>query len=271
MKNLITRTITGIVIAGIIISFLFIGKFTFGVLFILILGGCLLEFYGISGISGISPAKYVGIISSLVLFEISYLIAAFNYDQNLYFAIFPFLLLYSIAELYRKQKKPLENIALGILGFIYIATPLSMVNYLVFFNGEYNPNLIITMFVLIWIYDSGAYLVGVSFGKHRLFERISPKKSWEGAIGGTLFTLVASWFISQLIIDIQLIHWLIMALLIVISSTFGDLSESMIKRQLNIKDSGSLFPGHGGLLDRFDSLLFAIPVVLAYVKIFVEI
>jgi len=129
--------------------------------------------------------------------------------------------------------------------------------------------LLIALFSLIWIYDSGAYLVGVSIGKHRLFERISPKKSWEGAIGGTVFAVAAAYFISGLIPEIKMIHWIAISVVLVISATFGDLTESMFKRYFGIKDSGHILPGHGGMLDRFDSLFFVVPAVFAYIKIFI--
>ena len=124
--------------------------------------------------------------------------------------------------------------------------------------------------MIIWVHDSGAYLVGVSIGRHRLFERISPKKSWEGAIGGTLTAILAAWFIAKYIPEISLLHWIIISVLVVVFSTFGDLTESMFKRYFGIKDSGNILPGHGGILDRFDSLLFAAPVLVAYLKLFIE-
>jgi phosphatidate cytidylyltransferase len=134
----------------------------------------------------------------------------------------------------------------------------------------YTPKLLIALFSLIWIYDSGAYLVGISIGKHRLFERISPKKSWEGAVGGTMSALIAAYFIAGFIPEIKLAHWLAIGFLTVVSATFGDLTESMLKRYFGIKDSGNLLPGHGGILDRFDSLFFAAPVLVFYLKLFVE-
>jgi phosphatidate cytidylyltransferase len=178
------------------------------------------------------------------------------------------------AELYRKKDKSVENIAVTIFSIVYLAIPLSLVNYLVFpeifKENTYTPKLLIALFILIWIYDSGAYLVGVSIGKHRLFERISPKKSWEGAIGGALIAMLAAWLISGFIPEIKLIHWIAISILTVISSTFGDLTESLFKRLFGIKDSGTIFPGHGGVLDRFDSLFFAVPVIVMYLKLFIE-
>ena len=132
-------------------------------------------------------------------------------------------------------------------------------------NVSYTPVLLLSFFALIWIYDTGAYLFGVTFGKHRLFERISPKKSWEGAIGGAIFAILASLLINHLFPGyLTVLQWIGFAFIVVVFGTWGDLVESMIKRSLNVKDSGNLIPGHGGILDRIDSSLLAGPAVVIY-------
>ena len=127
--------------------------------------------------------------------------------------------------------------------------------------------MLLAVFVTIWVNDTGAYLVGVTLGKHRLFERISPKKSWEGFIGGALFALLSGYIFSLFIPEINLLNWMIFSELIVIFGTFGDLTESLIKRTLEVKDSGNIIPGHGGLLDRFDSMLLAAPVIYLFLNV----
>jgi phosphatidate cytidylyltransferase len=171
-----------------------------------------------------------------------------------------------ILELYRKQTNPIHNWAYFILGQIFIALPFSLLNFILFIN-DWQPLVLLSVFVTIWVNDTGAYLTGVTIGKHRLFERISPKKSWEGFIGGAVFALLSGYIFSLLIPGIQLINWLIFSEIIVVFGTFGDLIESLMKRTVGVKDSGDLIPGHGGLLDRFDSMLLAAPVIFIYLSL----
>ncbi|BBE16588.1 phosphatidate cytidylyltransferase [Aquipluma nitroreducens] len=275
MKKLITRTITGIVLVLVMLTAIFVSSYSYAILFLIILIASIHEFTNLFKESEVRPNSYFSYLVSICLFIVTFLIAKGIVEVRYFLALLPFFLMIMAAELYRKQNKPVENIAVTIFGIIYLAIPVSLINFLVFpeilsSTNAYTPKLLIALFSLIWIYDSGAYLVGVSIGKHRLFERISPKKSWEGAIGGTLIAITASYFISSVIPEINLIHWIAISVLTVVSSTFGDLTESMFKRYFGIKDSANVLPGHGGLLDRFDSLFFAAPMVVIYLKLFVE-
>jgi phosphatidate cytidylyltransferase len=274
LKKLITRTVTGIVLVLVMLTAILASQYSFALLFLAILIASVNEFSNLYKQSEVRPNQFFAYSVSTILFAVSFLIAKGILESKYFFGLLPFFLMVMAAELYRKKDKPAENIAVTIFSIIYLAIPLSLINFLVFpelFGGNaYTPKILIALFALIWIYDSGAYLVGVSIGKHRLFERISPKKSWEGAIGGTLIAIAASYFISGFIPEIKLIHWFAISILTVVSSSFGDLTESMFKRYFGIKDSGNILPGHGGVLDRFDSLFFAVPVVLAYLKLFVE-
>ena len=274
MKKLVTRTITGIVLVLVMLTAIIASPYSYALLFLLILIGGITEYNNLFKNSEVKPNKVLNYGFSIVIFTVAFLIAQGLLNQKYFFAFFPMFLIIIAAELYRKKVRPIENIAATIFSIIYLAVPLSLINLLVFpeviEGNTYTPKLLIALFVLIWIYDSGAYLVGVSIGKNRLFERISPKKSWEGAVGGTLTALCYTYFISGYIPEIKLEHWLAIGLLTVVSSTFGDLTESMIKRYFGIKDSGNFFPGHGGFLDRFDSLFFAAPVLVMYLKLFVE-
>ncbi|MFA5327256.1 MAG: phosphatidate cytidylyltransferase [Prolixibacteraceae bacterium] len=274
MKKLITRTITGVVFVAVMLAAIFASAYSYAILFLLLLIGSIAEFTGLFKTSDVKPSSWLSYLISILLFSGTFLAANKTIEIRYLAGILPLSLVVMAAELYRKKERPVENIAVTIFSIIFLAVPLSMANFLVFpeisGNNLYSPKLLVALFALIWTYDSGAYLVGVSIGKHRLFERISPKKSWEGAIGGTFTAILVSWLISRYIPEIQLAHWIIISILTVVSSTFGDLTESMFKRYFGIKDSGTILPGHGGILDRFDSLFFAVPVVVTYIYLFVK-
>ena len=268
MKNLLIRTLTGTVFVSVILTCLWLGQYSYWILFLVLMIGGMYEFFQFFSRSPVNPVRMASIFGAIVVFLFTTLISKGLLDHHFIFILIPLFIWICLAELYRFSEKPLENIAVSLLSILYIAVPLSLTSMLVFPDTEtYSPNLLISLFVIIWIYDSSAYLFGSTFGKHRLFERISPKKSWEGAIGGALLTLLATYFLADYAPDINRLHWMIITLLVVVFSTFGDLTESLFKRQFELKDSSNFFPGHGGILDRFDSLLFAAPVVVFYIKI----
>jgi phosphatidate cytidylyltransferase len=176
-----------------------------------------------------------------------------------------------IFELFRNSKKPFHNIAFTITGIFYVTVPFSLFIYIganMGMDGSYHSHIGLGFLYLLWASDTGAYLIGSKFGKHRLFESISPKKSWEGSIGGAAAALLIAFIISKFLTDLKLADWMIVAAIIVITGTLGDLVESMLKRSVGIKDSGRIFPGHGGMLDRFDGLLLAVPFVFFYLYFF---
>jgi phosphatidate cytidylyltransferase len=171
-----------------------------------------------------------------------------------------------VAELYRNKtlEMPFRNIAYTTIGVIYISVPFALLNFFVYpkeLGYTYEPNILLSLLFFIWASDSGAYLIGSKFGKHRLFERISPKKSWEGFFGGLGAAILVAAILAQFWEQYSFFPLAIIAAITVIAGTFGDLIESMLKRSLGVKDSGNFMPGHGGLLDRFDSILIAIPMV----------
>lgn len=173
-----------------------------------------------------------------------------------------------VYQLYAKQPNPIEVWSKSFLGHLYIAVPLGLLSHIAYQQSEvgvvYCPILMLAFFAFIWINDTGAFVVGVTFGKHRLFERISPKKSWEGFFGGLFFAMVAGYVASLFSPTISTIQWVGLALVVSTTATLGDLCESLLKRTLNVKDSGTLLPGHGGMLDRFDSVLLAAPAAVIY-------
>jgi phosphatidate cytidylyltransferase len=170
-----------------------------------------------------------------------------------------------IRELYRTDSNnPIPNIATTLFGIVYIAFPFGLMNFMFRYKGIETFHLLLSMFVILWTADTFAYLVGSKIGKNRLFERISPKKSWEGSIGGAIAALIAAFIFSVYFKEMSLALWLGYALIIVVAGTYGDLIESMFKRSLNIKDSGNILPGHGGILDRFDAVFMAVPAAILY-------
>jgi len=184
-----------------------------------------------------------------------------------------------IMELYRKQDKPFESIAHTLFSVLYTALPFSMFPFAAFSRTGLNsllphkeiifsPGIIIGFFILLWVNDTGAYLTGITAGRHRLMERISPKKSWEGFIGGTILTVLIAWPISGWLGVIDTSKWIVVAVIISVFGTFGDLIESMLKRNAGVKDSGTIMPGHGGFLDRFDSTIMSFPLVFLFISFF---
>jgi phosphatidate cytidylyltransferase len=186
-----------------------------------------------------------------------------------FMALIPVLLFgYFIAELYSKSEKPLINIAVNLAGFIYIGIPFSMLNFVVFHAGEYASGILIGILAMVWIYDSAAYVFGNLFGARPLFKRISPNKTIEGLIGGLLVLTAVGFGLGYVFKAFSPLQWAVISWIVAYFSAIGDLVESMIKRSLNIKDSGDIMPGHGGFLDRFDAFIFVIPFIAFYVICF---
>lgn len=274
MTELLKRTYTGIVFALVLVSGIVFHPIAFVVVFSGIVILALTEFYKLSTISGASPQKWVGSTIGVLMFVLFFLNVSGILPPRTLFLIFPAIFILFIFELYRKKANPLTNIAITLTGVILIALPFSLVNFFVFpgFDGkvQFYPWILMGIFFILWAYDTGAYVFGILFGRFKLFERISPKKSWEGVIGGAVIALVVGILDSVVFHSVSLIGWMGIAFLVIIFGTFGDLVESMIKRSLNVKDSGTLLPGHGGILDRFDSFIFAVPFIFAWLMIIIH-
>ena len=154
------------------------------------------------------------------------------------------------------------------MGIVYVALPFSFLNIISFSHGSYGHEVLLGLLLILWSNDTGAYFIGSRFGRHKLFERVSPKKTWEGSIGGGLLALGMTWLISTFSSDFTQNEWFVIGIIIIIAGTYGDLIESLFKRSIEIKDSGTKLPGHGGFLDRFDGLLLASPFIVFYLKVF---
>lgn len=226
------------------------------------------EFYSLAQKKKYNPQKIYGIIIGASVFAANYFFVNDYVDFTIFLGIIPVFIGIFIVELYRKSEQVFVNIGFTLLGVIYIAVPFSFANYVVIIDSVYSSHLLLGFLLLMWSYDTLAYVFGVSFGKHRLFERVSPKKSWEGFIGGTLSSLGIAYVISLLFPELPFLHWAIVSLMISIFGTYGDLVESSFKRNIEEKDSGSILPGHGGVLDRFDAVIFTLPLFYLYLQFY---
>jgi phosphatidate cytidylyltransferase len=225
------------------------------------------EFYTLAKKKGFNPQRFYGIIVGSLLFAANYFYVNEMVSVKVFLAVIPVVISIFIIELYRKSEFVFVDIGFTILGVLYIAVPLSFANYITFSDNSYSWHLILGFFFLIWSFDTLAYVFGISFGKHRLFERISPKKSWEGFIGGLVSSIGIAYILSIFFTELNFIQWAIASVIISIFGTYGDLVESSFKRNIDEKDSGSLLPGHGGVLDRFDAVFFTLPLFYLYLQI----
>lgn len=261
---MLTRAITGLFFIIVLIGALLLGEIVFTVFFSLIGVGALYEFYGIVKSEDNKPNVVLGLLAAIVLAVLVGLHCLEYIPFKYVWAFIPFFSLIFIISLYQKSKLPFHDIAYTILGIIYACIPFLFFVALGFITETFNHYIPLGFLIILWANDTGAYLSGRSFGKHKLFERISPNKTWEGFIGGVLFAMLIALNLEQYFGSLQKWEWVTMAAIIGVFGTLGDLVESMLKRSLGVKDSGNILPGHGGLLDRFDGLLIAAPLVFLF-------
>ncbi|MGI4020117.1 MAG: phosphatidate cytidylyltransferase [Janthinobacterium lividum] len=264
-----TRAITGFFFVLVMLAAFFFGPYIFLGFFSLLGLLSLFEFYKLIKTTAIHPQQIPGLMLGLIICAAasSYWLNA-SFSRYFFALIIPFSVLIFYAELYRKSEKPFHQIAYTFLGLIYTLLPFVFFMAMAFLYGNFNFHFPLGFILLLWTNDTFAYLTGKQLGKNKLFERHSPKKTWEGLIGGIVATVLVAFVISRYFQGISSIHWIVVALIISIFGTMSDLVESMLKRSINIKDSGSILPGHGGLLDRFDGLLLAAPLVFIYLYLF---
>ena len=261
-----TRAITGFFFVIVMLASVLLGHYTFDIFYLLLSAFCLHEFYGLIKQSGIGPNRTAGMINGIFIYAVFALITIKD-DPSYHKLLFLITITLSsifIQELYKKSETPFTNIAYTITGILYAVLPFTFFHALAYVGGSFNFHLPLAFLIMLWANDTGAYLSGYFFGRTKLFERHSPKKTWEGFVGGVLISAVAAYIISFYYRDLPWDRWVIIAILISCFGTLGDLVESMFKRSINIKDSGGILPGHGGLLDRFDGLLISAPIVYTY-------
>lgn len=267
------RVITGLAGLALILGALFWNPWSYFVLFMLIALLTQWEFYHLAGLGKKRYLQVYGVILSIVANTLIFLSfyhplpASFT---RLYMLVFPALFLVFLVELYHKNNaSPFQDLGWWFLGILYTALPFALLHFVAFYvPGKYSPTNVLGILFLIWANDIGAYFAGKAFGKNFLFPRISPKKTWEGSVGGGLFTLLIAIGLALLFKDLAGWQWFGAMVIVILAGTFGDLVESMFKRSIQIKDSGNTIPGHGGFLDRFDALLMSIPFIVAFLQIF---
>lgn len=268
-SELYQRILSALAGAFIIISSLLLGEWSYFVVFLAISTFSQWEFYRLVKLKSYLPIRLLGVILGAIIFCFSFFIEKEHLDPKFYYAIFPLASLVFLIKLYKKNDTtPFINIALFYLGVTYVALPFALINVVVFYHGFYSYQIMLGLMIIIWASDTGAYFAGTRFGRTKLFERISPKKSWEGALGGAIVALLIACGLSHFYTDLSLWQWLSVAMIVVIAGTYGDLVESLFKRSMEIKDSGSIIPGHGGFLDRFDSLILSVPFIIVFLKLF---
>ncbi|MFI5157524.1 MAG: phosphatidate cytidylyltransferase [Sphingobacteriales bacterium] len=262
-----TRAITGFFFIIVMLASVLLGHWVFGGFYLLLSLFCLNEFYSLIKQTGVSPNQSTGMLGGAVIYTIFALVTAADGNplyHKLLFLIVIALTAVFMQELFKKTPAPFTNIAYTFLGLILVVVPFTFFHAMAYIQGDFNFHFPLAFLLMLWANDTGAYLTGMAFGRHKLFERHSPKKTWEGFIGGVAIAAGAGLIISHFYVELEWQQWVIMAILIGTIGTMGDLVESMFKRSINVKDSGGILPGHGGLLDRFDGLFLAAPIVYSY-------
>ena len=253
MKNFTKRTLTGVIYVILMLAGTLIHPLVFVTVFAVMLFFVQLEFYKLVENSGYCPHKIVGLILGIALFLVCFGVVYGILPVSFSLLFIPFSTLIFLFEILRVDSKVLQNATITLAGFIYVALPFGLLNFIVFSGFPdslvFYPSTLVGIFFIIWAYDSTAYLVGSRFGKHKIHEKISPNKTWEGFIGGAVFGLIMGIINAVLFQRLTVNSWLAVAGILVVFGTLGDLFESKIKRELNVKDSGTVMPGHGGLLD----------------------
>ena len=230
------------------------------------------EYYGILKENDYRPNDFLGVFLSVLIFITSYLYTSQGELWGIYFLLVPILPIVCLSALYSsKNMDAIKNVSVTFFGILYISLPLSLMNFIVFEGGVYNSIFLLSIFIFLWASESAAYIGGSLIGKTKLFYSVSPMKTWEGVLSGFFINLLIAYFLYMFLDGYTFLFWAFFSFVVLVSGIFGDLFESLIKRNFNLKDSGNKLPGHGGFLDRFDSFFFVVPYVYFYLKIMSQI
>lgn len=273
LQTFITRTITATVFVAVLLTCICINFYTLAALFFVVSVWGLYEFYQIAKKLNALPSIMLGILLAVFMYVSVFLSLLGEHfrtisDYCIYAAVLTASLIF-IQSLFNHQENPIQNLAYTFLGVLYAVVPFLFLLKTTHLNSQqdFSYHAVLGMILLIWANDASAYIVGSFFGKHKLYERISPGKTWEGTIGAAVLTVLCAIPIHYWFPQITLWQWILIAIIVAFFGTVGDLIESMLKRQAGIKDSGKIMPGHGGILDRFDSLIFVSPIVYLFLSI----
>lgn len=268
MNNLSLRILTALFGVGAIIAATVLSPWSFAAVFALIMLLTLKEFYSLAKKAGRNPYEVWGLGFSFILYVLIFCYFQLATGTKIFWlmpALFATVFLYPLQAI--KKSHAINCTAISTLGVVYVALPFSLIHSIGFLNGDYNYVLVLGILFLQWANDTGAYFMGKAIGKRKLFEKVSPNKTWEGSFGGLLLSLVIAFAFHELFGVLTLFEWLGLGIITAVFGTLGDLVESLFKRTLAIKDSGSILPGHGGFLDRFDGLLLSLPFTTAYLHL----
>lgn len=271
MKDFTARALSSVVFVGATLVCVIYDKFSFGFFFLLLSMASANEFYTLMDKWGYSTQRYIGVLGSGYLY-FSFFLFRYGYHSEAMLAVnllFPFVIM--LVEMFVDDEHMLGNSGTTVLGMYYSSIPFALLTYITIplELPSFSPFLVLGFIVIIWANDTFAYVFGSLLGKHKLYEKVSPGKTWEGFFGGLLLACLTGFFYSKFFSELAAIHWISIAAIISIFGTLGDLVESKLKRKAGVKDSGNILPGHGGILDRFDALIFSIPFVFVYVIFFV--
>ncbi len=271
--NLKRRVLTGM-LGGSLLLLSALHELSYLAVFVLIIFLSSREYFKILMNNGFRPNYNLGVFLSVIIFVTTYLYASKESLIGVHFVLVPILPLVCLSALYSSNNnETLSNVSVTFFGILYISLPISLLNFIVFNEYSYNSSYLMATLLFLWTSESAAYFGGSLFGRKKLFESVSPMKTWEGVISGLFANILLAYLIHQFVwTSFQTFtFWVLFSVVVLVSGIFGDLFESLLKRNFNLKDSGNKLPGHGGFLDRFDSFFFVIPYVYFYLKIIDQI